>query len=524
MKNWRKLLLGLWVGVGLICLGHRPVSSQEDFGPSDLSYVSADADMVLVFRPAKLLADRSVKQLLDDESMERFIEWQDDEARKMAGLPAKAIDQLTMLMIFTDRGPQQVTLYHTLEDIDESELTADLVEVGEVGRKKIYRSRSGRPNEYLVFLDERTLARAYDEEQLKSLVERGKGDPRDANWYVTWRNFEDDAVVYVFNASMGEQMAREFEGSPVSELVQPVLDAEYVIGSATLAGMGDKLKAYVEVGAEDKAHAREIEDIAGELIQLGKIGLAQAPAERMSEAEVELLGMAKEALKSIDVTVEGKRVVATAEVNVDWKAMASTVVSTRAAAIRTQSMNNIRQLCLAMHNYHSVHGHFPPAVIVSENGKRHSWRIELLPYLEQKALYDSYRFDEDWDSPHNAEVTKNMPRLYGTPDSGQDAGTETSYFAVVGDGSVFGGSEGIMLSQIPDGLSNTICLIEGQQKTHWAKPEDIPIDRVKALMGGVVEGGASAAFCDGSVRFLEDSIDADVLRGLLTVAGGEVDR
>ena len=80
------------------------------------------------------------------------------------------------------------------------------------------------------------------------------------------------------------------------------------------------------------------------------------------------------------------------------------------ASCRMSCSNNLKQIALAMHNYHDVHGCFPPAYTTDENGRpMHSWRIFLLPYIEQQHLYDQYDFDQPWDSPHNMEVARQMP-------------------------------------------------------------------------------------------------------------------
>jgi hypothetical protein len=78
------------------------------------------------------------------------------------------------------------------------------------------------------------------------------------------------------------------------------------------------------------------------------------------------------------------------------------VQAAREAARRTQSTNNLKQLILGLLNYESANGHFPPHASYSPDGKPLlSWRVHILPYLEEQALYSQFRLDEPWDSEHN---------------------------------------------------------------------------------------------------------------------------
>jgi hypothetical protein len=110
-------------------------------------------------------------------------------------------------------------------------------------------------------------------------------------------------------------------------------------------------------------------------------------------------------------------------------------------AARETSANNLKRLMLAMHNYHDTYNHFPPAVIRGKDGQGgppHSWRVALLPFLDQQALYNEYRFDEPWDSEHNRTLLGKMPAVYRSPLDKPDS-PHASYFALVTPG--FAGDE-----------------------------------------------------------------------------------
>ncbi|MCL6503895.1 MAG: DUF1559 domain-containing protein [Pirellulales bacterium] len=204
----------------------------------------------------------------------------------------------------------------------------------------------------------------------------------------------------------------------------------------------------------------------------------------------------------------------------DAKAAAS---ETRdAKARRARSSENLKQIGLAMHNYHDVHGHFPPAVLIGPDGKTpHSWRIALLPYLGQDALHQQYRFDEPWDSQANLKVLAQMPEVFRAVDD--PTSTATNYFVLTGPDTVFGKPGGTKYLDIIDGTSNTLMLVEAAADVPWTKPEDLPYDAQQPLpkLGGVFNEGFHVALCDGSVRFIPASVEARVLHAMITRAGTE---
>lgn len=250
-----------------------------------------------------------------------------------------------------------------------------------------------------------------------------------------------------------------------------------------------------------------------------------------------------------NVKVEQKESLITASASVDLKgrvgALSALVPSMEKMQVnsrRAQSANNIKQIMLAMHNYADTYRKFPPAVIYGKDGKGkvpHSWRVELLPFLEQEALYRAYQFDEPWDSEANKKILAQMPAVFRDP-SADPKSIKSAYYVMVGKanegkkdeggggagaaGPARGGSgsgappgggpgaqppgalgaagaappppggpgegvvvdttlptafskkDGIGFGEITDGTSNTIAVVEAQRDIPWTKPEDIPYD------------------------------------------------
>jgi prepilin-type processing-associated H-X9-DG protein len=203
------------------------------------------------------------------------------------------------------------------------------------------------------------------------------------------------------------------------------------------------------------------------------------------------------------------------------------VQSAREAARRAQCVNNEKQIGLAMHNFHSSNNVFPKPAITDKDGKPLlSWRVAILPYIEHKDLYDRFKLDEPWDSPHNKALLKEMPTTYLCPSRSYKGDYTTTYQLMVGPGAMFEKDGETGIQHITDGTSNTIMVLEAETPVPWSKPDDLVFDpNAKPSFYGAGSnhpGGFNAVFGDGSVRFLKKSISLQVFKALLTRAGGEV--
>ncbi len=193
---------------------------------------------------------------------------------------------------------------------------------------------------------------------------------------------------------------------------------------------------------------------------------------------------------------------------------------------RSKSNNNLRHIAIAMHNYADSNKTLPPPAIVSKDGKPLlSWRVALLPYLENQALYDKFHLDQPWNSEHNKKLIAEMPDVYRSPTAKALSSGKTVYLLPRGRGTMFESAEGARFSEVKDGLSTTMMLVEAnaEQAVEWTKPQDVEIDpadpfqKLLGLRGDVFLAG----FGDAAVRALSRHMDKENLKAMFTPAGGE---
>lgn len=207
------------------------------------------------------------------------------------------------------------------------------------------------------------------------------------------------------------------------------------------------------------------------------------------------------------------------------------VQSAREAARRAQCTNNLKQMGLAMHNYASTYGDRFPNSIRAEDGKPLlSWRVAILPFMEQQGLYQEFHLDEPWDSEHNKTLIDKMPKFYECPTRPAPESGLTFYRGFRGKqngaSAIFEDPKGTSFRDVLDGLSNTILVVEAKEAVPWTKPDDIELPKdapvLRDKIGSSHPGGFSALLADGSVKFLKLTINPETLLKLLTINGNEV--
>ncbi len=204
----------------------------------------------------------------------------------------------------------------------------------------------------------------------------------------------------------------------------------------------------------------------------------------------------------------------------------------REAARRVQSKNNLKQLGLALHNYHDINNTFPPAgTFTADNKPYQSWQTMILPLVDQAPVYGRIDQSAAWDDPRNRMAFTIPVTTYHNPQLGAPGqrfttdGLATSHYAM---NSKFGGpNQALQLSKIIDGTSNTLMAGEvGSGFLAWGDPQNArdPAQGLGASsnqFGGAFKGGAHMLLGDGAVKFISESVDPKVLEALSTPGGNE---
>ena len=202
-------------------------------------------------------------------------------------------------------------------------------------------------------------------------------------------------------------------------------------------------------------------------------------------------------------------------------------------AARIRSVENLRKIALAMSKYEGFYYCLPPRAIFNNGKALLSWRVMMLPWLNENELYEQFHFDEPWDGPNNKKLLAKMPAVYRIPGTGGE--TTTFYQVFVGDNTMFeaspggpggqNGARGRRTTDATDGSANTILAVEALKPVPWTKPEDLSfegLDGKLPALGGAFKDAIHAVFVDASVYSLYRTAPEADLRGAITRNGGEI--
>lgn len=265
-------------------------------------------------------------------------------------------------------------------------------------------------------------------------------------------------------------------------------------------------------------------DAAQQLLQM----VEKAKAELGTNDNVrKLLQSPQDIAAALNVTAVDSRVTAklpAAGLNAIAANLAPHVAQVRNTNRRNIDVNRFKQIGLACHNYFSDRHKVLPADSYSDDGKPLlSWRVHILPYLEQNELYKQFHLDEPWDSPHNSKLLSRMPEVYRLPSRSDVAANHTVVQRPAGDG-FMGQRKPVAFRDIIDGTSNTVMTIEAAAGVPWTKPADweFASENFQKSVGGPEAESFIVGRGDGSVSRFPRTAPADVFRKFLTMAGQEL--
>jgi Protein of unknown function (DUF1559) len=201
------------------------------------------------------------------------------------------------------------------------------------------------------------------------------------------------------------------------------------------------------------------------------------------------------------------------------------------AADRMASSNNLKQIGLGVHEYAEKHSELPNNTYGPDGKPLLSWRVHILPFIGEKALYDQFKLNEPWDSPANRQLLNRMPMTFATPAerSGKVAvGTKTYYRGFSNQGAIFARrnpGQGLRITAITDGLSSTIFVVEAGEAVEWTRPDDLDASPGKPFpnLGGVQPNSdvMMVLYGDGSVKAVRKTASEAQWRATISYAGGE---
>jgi hypothetical protein len=189
-----------------------------------------------------------------------------------------------------------------------------------------------------------------------------------------------------------------------------------------------------------------------------------------------------------------------------------------------QSRNNLKQMAIAFHNYHDAHKAFPMSQGSPSNQKLNegeypcSWRVTILPFIEQQQLFEQYNFKEPWDGEHNLKLLDKMPETYRRPGDPAES-TVTGYVGFAGENTILSVSKPTRMRDAIDGTSNTVMLVEAATQIPWTKPEDFSLDDLVST-GLLNKESLLVALADGSVQEMKP-VTAEWIKGVAIINDGK---
>ena len=337
------------------------------------------------------------------------------------------------------------------------------------------------------------------------------------------------------------------EGAPIRKVLgdipdfpaelAPVKTVAFAERGFVAFDFGPKVSATARLTFFDADAAKKAEPEAKKLIAMAVAMLKENRKAKDSDPEAQaasdtIFNFAISSLGRVELKLDGTVMTAAATGELDAgmkKVLAEGPAHTSAAADRMKTVNNAKQIALAMHNFESANG-FLPGDIVDGDGKAIlSWRVQLLPYLERENIYKQLDLTKPWDDAANKKLLEEMPAVFGFPSREEPKKGFTYFQTFTAPKELESGNPFLVPGQkrtfakITDGTSNTLMVVDGETAVNWLKPGDLPYDPKKLpKIGDPKTGKFLAAMGDGSVRWFElKKLGDKKLHALITIDGGE---
>ncbi len=531
------ILMVTMVAMPTFGFAQQPVPTGQA-GQPDLGYITPNAMVAIVAHPRRVLTAPSMEMMP--------LEVVSAAGRKELGIEPADVERVLLVVEAPVAGPPGVGVVVQFAKpyrLDEIKVpgNARLEESKLEGR--LYRQPQHPMGLGMYMPDDRTLIVAQDG-MLRGMLANHKAPKAGTlSQLASKTDMAGDLTALVVVEGIRPMLNAQLAHAPLPPPLAPVKQLPNLIDAAKIQlSITGKTGASLTVLAPSDAAAEELEGIVKQLMQFGQqMLLAQMMSEMgSSDDPVEQAGaeyaqrIIRHMFEVFQPTREGNKLVLSQEaqagnqvvvIGVLVALLLPAVQAAREAARRMQSSNNLKQIGLAMHNYYDTYKHFPSRATYAKDGTPLlSWRVQLLPFLEQGELYKKFHLDEPWNSEHNRKLIDQMPPLYRSA-SAKPSSSHASYLVPAGKGSIFEGRDGTEFRSITDGTSNTILAIEVNDETSviWTKPDDFTYNVEKPLLGlgSAHPGGFQVVLADGSVHFISAAVDSELFLRMLMMADGQ---
>ncbi|MCE9547447.1 MAG: DUF1559 domain-containing protein [Planctomycetia bacterium] len=511
----------------------------ETAAPIDVTYVQPGFSAAVIVHPRRILESPLLK-MLPAEDLDRVLK-RDlppdvrvsprliDEVQLLIGPPAPGTERELPISVGL--------VIRMAAGADPHQLVPEAIgkgEPAEFGGKKYTRIPKNPPAGYF-FADDRTLVFG-DEKSLQQMIS-ASGKPSPLVDMLARMDGNHDVVAAGLMAPF-QQMLSPAAKDAGQHLPPPLQRAaalpDQVKWAALTVDLSGENLLKLSLEGNDAAASK---DLAGHFTAgrdfLKQMYDAKRPLierDTPPDARQPILKLLDDLMAGLTVTQNAERVTLTlkspadlAELPTKLKPMIEDARQRAAAAVR---MNKLRMVAMAMYGYQTSHDEtFPPAAIVDKKTGKPllSWRVLMLPYLEERELAQKFHLDEPWDSPNNLPLAARMPAIFaGDPNSPNTKNGKTSMLVFTGPGMFFDGAEGKSLGVLAiAGVSNRILLVEaGDDKAvPWTKPEDLTLDAANpaASLGTLPDGKIRAVFFDMHVEVLDAKMDPARLRSMILI-------
>jgi hypothetical protein len=525
-------------------LAQQPAAATSDGSALDASFVLPDACAVIVCRPAQIFS-APFAQLMPTEILQAAMV-------KETGLDPLNAQQVILSITPPMAGPPAFSLHSKFSGpvTFKSEVFPMPLNEEQLGGKRLLRNAADPTAPSFYFPDASTLVAA-NQPAITALTSTSRAEPAGLAKTFIAADRGDDLMAMIDIATLRPLIGMGLSQAPIPPQFAEFAQIPNLVKTLALrVNLSHAAPSELVAIANSEADAAALEGLFAKAKQImasqqaaqtqqllaSDDPIEQATgrySERMAKHWDEQMQLQRDGAKITLFHIDGSQgqsnqLVSIAVIGVLVGLLLPAIQAARQAARRNSSMNNLKQIMLSMLNYESAYGNYPPQAKYSADGKPLlSWRVLVLPFIEENALYQQFRLDEPWDSEHNKALIPLMPAVFLDPASTHAAAEGlTNYLASSGPGALINGTpQGAKMATLRDGTSNTIAVVQvnDEHAVPWTKPDDFSPDAANPTAGlGITPQGFLAAFCDGHIRLIDPMTDGDAFKAMLTTAGGEV--